>query len=296
MRLKTYRAPALADAMRQLRQDMGPDALILATRKSGEGVEVTACLEASSPVVAPAAPPDPVRLRLLGWHGLPRDLAELLAAGDLAETLAATLPFAPLDPARPLLLAGPPGAGKTLTVLRLAARLVLAGQAPLIAATDTRRAGANDQLGALAGLLGVTVVAADGPLPLARAMARRPPGVPVLVDTAGIDPFDRVDREELTLLAAASSAAIAAVLPAGLDPYEAADLAAALCEAGATALIATRIDTARRLGSVLTAARAGLSLAEAGIGPAVADGLVRLTPAFLAERLGRNPNPRERSA
>lgn len=295
MRLKTYRAPALAEAMRQLRQDMGPDALILATRKSGEGVEVTACLEAPAPAPAAPPPPDPVRLRLLGWHGLPRDLAELLAAGPLAETLAATLAFAALPTDRALLFAGPPGAGKTLTVLRLAARLVLAGEAVTIAATDTQRAGAQDQLAALASLLGVAVIPADGPLALARVMARRPAGR-VLVDTAGIDAFDRAEREALMLLAAASSAAIAAVLPAGLDPYEAADLAAALQEAGAEAVVIPRIDTARRLGSVLTAGRAGLKLAEAGIGPGVADGLVPLTPGFLAERLGRNPLTRERTA
>jgi flagellar biosynthesis protein FlhF len=292
MRLKTYRAPALAEAMRQLRQDMGPDALILATRKLGEGVEVTACLEAPAPAVAAPPPPDPVRLRLLGWHGVPRELAELLAGGDLA----AVLPFAPLPADRPLLLAGPPGAGKTLTVLRLAARMVLAGQAPLIAATDTRRAGASDQLSALAGLMGVRVLMADGPLALARALVRRPTGVPVLIDTAGADLFARADREELTLLAAAGTAAIAGVLPAGLDAYEAADLAAALRDLGAEALVATRLDTARRLGSLLTAARAGLALAEAGIGPGVADGLVPLTPEFLAERLGRNPSARERTA
>ena len=295
MRLKTYRAPALADAMRQLRQDMGPDALILATRKSAEGVEVTACLEAPAPAPLAPPPPDPVRLRLLGWHGLPRDLAELLAAGVLAETLAATLAFAPLPSSRPLLFAGPPGAGKTLTVLRLAARRVLAGEAVTIAATDTQRAGANDQLAALAGLLGVAVIPADGPLALARVMARRPAGR-VLVDTAGIDAFDRAERETLTLLAAASSAAIIAVLPAGLDAYEAADLAVALREAGAEALVVPRIDTTRRLGSVLTAGRAGLKLAEAGIGPGVADGLVQLTPGFLAERLGRNPLTREQTA
>lgn len=300
MRLKIFRAPVLADAMRQVRQDMGPDALILATRRVGDGVEITACLEAAAPAPAaplPPPPPDPARLRLLTWHGLPRDLGELLAGGSMADALAASLPFTRLAPdQRPLLLAGPPGAGKTLSVLRLAARMVLAGRTPMIAATDTRRAGANDQLTALAGLLGVRVCPADGPLALAMVLARRPPGTPVLIDTAGIDLFDRLDREEITGLAGAAAAQVAAVLPAGLDAYEAADLGAALVEIGADALIATRIDTARRLGSVLTAARAGLAMAEAGIGPSAADGLTPLTPVFLAERLGRPPTIRERSA
>src|SRR6516165_8047354 len=45
MRLKLYRAPAMADAMAQVRAELGEDALILATRRVGDGVEVTAAQE-----------------------------------------------------------------------------------------------------------------------------------------------------------------------------------------------------------------------------------------------------------
>ena len=76
------------------------------------------------------------------------------------------------------------------------------------------------------------------------------------------------------------------VLPGGMDPAEAADLAAAYAAAGASQLVATRLDLARRLGGILAAAAAGrLALTEAGIGAGAADGLVPLTPTFLAERL-----------
>jgi hypothetical protein len=40
-----------------------------------------------------------------------------------------------------------------------------------------------------------------------------------------------------------------------------------------------------------SAAEAGLALAEAGIGPGAADGLVPFTPALLAARLLRQPTP-----
>jgi len=80
----------------------------------------------------------------------------------------------------------------------------------------------------------------------------------------------------------------AAVLPAGGDAAESAELAAALAGTGATLLIATRLDVARRLGGILAAAAAGLALAEAGIGPGAADGLVPLTPDLLAARLQRS--------
>ena len=87
-------------------------------------------------------------------------------------------------------------------------------------------------------------------------------------------------------LAATARASVALVLPAGLEAEESADLGAAFAQAGATLLIATRVDLARRLGGILAAASAGrLALTEAGIGPGAADGLTALTPEFLAEKL-----------
>ena len=89
-------------------------------------------------------------------------------------------------------------------------------------------------------------------------------------------------------LIASADAATALVLPAGIDPAEATDLATAFAEQGASLLVATRLDMARRLGGVLAAAQAGgLALAEAGIGPGAADGLVPMTATLLADRLSR---------
>ena len=42
MRLKLYRAPTVAAAMAQVREELGADALILATRRVAGGVELTA--------------------------------------------------------------------------------------------------------------------------------------------------------------------------------------------------------------------------------------------------------------
>ena len=64
------------------------------------------------------------------------------------------------------------------------------------------------------------------------------------------------------------------VLPAGGDPAEAADLAEAFAGVGASRLLATRLDTARRLGAILAAADAApLASATAVASPHVADGL-----------------------
>jgi flagellar biosynthesis protein FlhF len=287
MRLKTFRAAGMAAAMAQVRAELGPDALILNTRRSPDGIEITAALE---PEPEPLAAP-PQRLTNLTWHAVPADLHEALAHGDLPQALALALRFGalPLEPNEPpVMLAGPPGAGKTLTTVRLATRLAMRGTPPLVVTTDGKRAGASEQLAAFTRLLGIQLLVASNPVSLARALAQRRDGVPVLIDTAGTDPFDPGQAEELGQLATAAEARIALVLPAGLDPAEAADLATAYAALGATHLIATRLDAARRLGGVIAAAASSrLKLTEAGIGPGAADGLVPMTAALLAERLNR---------
>ncbi|MDE2580804.1 MAG: hypothetical protein KGL52_04150 [Rhodospirillales bacterium] len=273
--------------MAQIRAELGPDALILSSRPVAEGVEVTAAIE---PAADARAPPDPDRAAALAWHGVPEAVRATLASGPLETALADAVPFGalPLDPAAPLLLVGPPGAGKTLTVARLATRLVLAGTPPRVFTADGQRAGAVEQLAAFTRLLGLDLVAAGSPAALERGLARGGAGA-ALIDTPGLDPFAADQHAVLAALIAVAGGTVALVLPAGLDPAEAAELAQAHAAAGARWLVATRLDLARRIGGVIAAATGGLALAEAGIGPGAADGLVPLTPALLADRLSASP-------
>ncbi|WP_175562720.1 hypothetical protein [Muricoccus roseus] len=156
MRLRVFRAARMADAMAECRQALGPDALILSTRRTAAGVEVTAALEpaeeplppppgpAPGPGPAPAGPPDP-----LGRHNIPAALRARFGTGGAA-ALAAALRFGGVPEAvrQPLALVGPPGAGKTLTCAKLATRLVLGGAAPLVVTADSQRAGATEQIAA----------------------------------------------------------------------------------------------------------------------------------------------------
>jgi flagellar biosynthesis protein FlhF len=287
MRLKLYRATTAALAMGRVRAELGPEALILATRRVADGVEVTAALEPDPPP-PPAAAPSPAIRSALAWHGVPAGLqARLRGGGDLTAALAAALRFEALPNAgRPLLFAGPPGAGKTLTIARLATRLVMSGAPPLVVTADARRAGATEQLAAYTRLLGLELAVAEHPVAVARAVAGRRRGAAALIDLAGGDPFVETERQEIAALAGALAAAVVAVLPAALDALEAAELAAAYREAGAVLLVATRLDCARRLGGVLTAATA-LPLAELGVGPGAADGLVPASADLLAGWLAR---------
>jgi flagellar biosynthesis protein FlhF len=278
MRLKVVRAARLSDALAELRGTLGEDAVILSTRRVAGGVEVTAGeAPEDEPLVIPpdAAPRARALPPGLARHNVPAALAERLVQGPLPAALAAALAFAPL-PDGPLMLAGPPGAGKTLTTAKLAARAVLAGRRPLLVTADGRRAGAAEQLAAFARVLG-----------LAKAVRRAEPAQPVLVDLPGIDPFNAQDATMLAGLMQAAGGTALLVQPAGLDPDEAAETARAFALLGCRHLLPTRLDAARRLGGVLSAAAAGLSLTEAGTGQDPAGDLVPITPDWLAARLQR---------
>jgi flagellar biosynthesis protein FlhF len=301
MHLKTYRAPTIVQAMAEIRAELGADALILSSRRVSGGIEVTACLEHAAedpPAPAPQKPRWPAApANTLAWHGIPAPLAARLAGGNLAEALGAQLNFGtlPLHAAAPLLLTGPPGAGKTLTIARLATRLVLSGHPPLVISADGRRAGAAEELAAYTRLLGIELIVANKPATIARALQRGPDGAPVLIDTAGLNPFDPAQIGAMQALATTASAVTIMVLPAGQDPQEAAEQADIFAAAGIRHLIPTRLDIARRLGAILAAASAGgMILSEAGTGPGATDGLTRLTPALLADWLGRTQTPHPR--
>lgn len=286
MRLKAFRAPSATQAMARIRVEFGEEALILGSRRLADGVEVTAAIEPE--LVTPVMPlsPHPTLGMQLAYHGIPDDLHATLSVGNLADGLARAIRFVPLPLDEPILLVGPPGGGKTLTTARLATRLVMQGTAPLVVTTDGQRAGAVEQLAAFTRLLRINLVVANNPVTLGRAIAKRAIQMPVLIDSAGTDPFVSADRDGIRALAATADARVVVVLPAGLDAAEAADLACAYRETGASMMIATRLDLARRLGGLIAAvARSGLALTEGGIGPGAADGLKRLTAADLASRI-----------
>jgi flagellar biosynthesis protein FlhF len=67
---------------------------------------------------------------------------------------------------------------------------------------------------------------------------------------------------------------------------EAAEIAAGFAAIGARRLLATRLDIARRLGGLLSAAEVpGASFTEVSINPHVADGLSPINPVSLARLL-----------
>ncbi|MCU0886797.1 MAG: GTP-binding protein [Rubritepida sp.] len=291
MRLRVFQARTAGQALAAARAELGDDAVVLGTRRVGGIVEVTAALEVEEPLLIPpepggtgvALPP------ALARHNIPPGVAGRLAGLRLEAALASELAFEALPLDRPLLLVGPPGAGKTLTCAKLAARATIAGTPPLVVTADGARAGAVEQLAAFTRLLRLTLAVAAQPEVLAKSLQRRTPGQPAFLDGFGCDPFDPEQAQRLHRLIEAAGATPVLVMPAGLDAEESAEIARAFHLLGARHLIPTRLDVARRLGGIIAAAATGLALTEAGVGPQVAHGLRPLTPEWLAGRLAAPP-------
>lgn len=315
MRLKSFSASTIAQAMDLVRREMGESAIIVsstAATRDGQ-VRVTAAIDGElSAGAAPAAdvPPAPVpggavalAMRALHDHGAPLGVIDRLfdhlvdsEGTDGATALAAALDrqyrFAPLalaavgaKPARgakPIMLVGPPGGGKTVTAAKLATGAILHRRAVELISADATRAGGAEQLAALAAILEAPLKLAADARALGAAVASGVPGALMLVDTPAVDPFAPRDMAALAELALAASAEMVLVLAAGGDPLESADIAAAFAALGVQRMLATRLDLARRYGGLLAAASAPLAFAGAGIAPAIADGLIALDAPTLA--------------
>lgn len=299
----------MTQAMELVREELGDEAIIVSSQNERETgrVFVTAALEAPAELAtfgAPAheqdAPLDTGSIVLaLNEHGVPTatmdriiDSAWDAGAADPVMALAAGLDrqfkFAPLRyeaGERPIMLVGPHGAGKSVTAAKLAARGAFDGRPVAVASADTVRAGGVAQLSAFTEILGIELEVADGPAALAEIVARRPSNARMLIDTPGTNPFDGNALSALAMLAGAAGAEPVLVMAAGGDVLEAAETARAFAAIGARRLIATRLDTVRRLGAILAAAAESMALGEIGVRPEVADGLTPVNPVSLARLL-----------
>lgn len=308
MRLKSFTAPTMAEAMELVRAELGDDAIIVSTQRAAgtKGVRITAALESIDADLAVAEmiegtadtnAAEKVR-DALTTHGLPPRLIDRLINAALTSeindpTLAcaaafeAGFTFAHLpehSAPRPFMLVGPPGSGKSIAVAKLAARSVLAQRHVGVITCDNIRAGAVEQLAAFTRILEIELVKARGPESL-RKTVEAAAGMfdLVLIDSPGLNPFKQSDMEYLQELAEAADVEPILVMAAGGDPIEAGEVAEAFAAIGATRLFASRLDTTRRLGAVLSAADQGqLALCDVSASPHVASGISPISAISLA--------------
>jgi flagellar biosynthesis protein FlhF len=306
MRLKSFTAPSMAEAMALLRKELGDDAIIVSTQRANGGdVRITAALEAEDPDEdlpgfsggATQAAVDAVRAAL-EQHGTPARLVDKMVAAARAtqledatlacaaalESVFAFAPLPELAAPRPFMMIGPPGAGKTMVVAKLAARSVIKGRAVSVITTDNQRAGAMEQLVAFTKILRIDLKSVRGADALRRQVLTAKSQADIIyIDSPGFNPFREADMEFLRGLIEAADVEPILVMAAGGDAQEAAEIGESFGAAGATRLFSTRLDMTRRLGAIMAAADAAqLMLCDCSSTPHVAHGVSPLSPVAMA--------------
>lgn len=307
----------MADAMRQVRDALGEDAIIVASREDTSGVHITAAVEPQPEISASPfeinekrAIPKMVMTEeeileelteLFLKHRTPSSVTDKIVTAAasfgaenthraLTNALSSIFRFEPL-PARkagkPIALVGPPGAGKTLTAAKLAARAIMNDIPATVISTDTVRAGGTEQLQAFLRVMQLKLSIAEQADDVKAILSRTPKeGHQVIIDTGGLNPFDPHEMKELARILSSHDMDAVLVLPAGTDAEESAEIALTFGILGVRKLLPTRLDFARRMGGLFAACeRAGMSFTDASNTPDVAHGLVHLSADTLASLL-----------
>jgi flagellar biosynthesis protein FlhF len=303
MRLKTFTAPDIHQAMEQVRETLGEDAVIISTtRDSGnKQVSVTAAIENDEPLeltedfsvsasASHAYAEEPFAglhseeakvlteiKSILAYHSVPAavtdqllDTAQMIPfepdttyeglRKTLARLLESCFSFMPLPLQRSgfrAMLVGPPGVGKTMTIAKMAAQMVMDKQQVTVITTDTKRAGGIEQLHAFTDILNLDLKVADGREELKKLLQTIGKDERVLVDSAGTNPYNKDELREVSDLLGLGGIEPILTIPAGGDAEEAADIAKAFRFTQARRILFTRVDVSRRYGSILSAVNSG---------------------------------------
>ena len=336
MELRRYRTPTVSEGLSRARTELGPDAVILSTRKvsrrawlpwiGGREVEVTAAVGSQVSdnrlfVPATTTPIAPFSVTAVpgtsGQDASCDEIAARLRAGGVDDEFA--LKIATAIPARrrrgmsytglvetlterfaslvandtrqkPVeVVVGPPGSGKTTTVAKLAARArALQGIRLGLVAADGFRVGAIEQLRIYADVIGVPFTVATTAYALELAIGGRQE--PVLVDTAGRAPGDRVAQELMASLSRRTDVRIHIVIDAGQSVEQIHRVFAAYRDARPDRIVVTKVDQIRSLGPLLgVLGEVGIPVSYLCAGQRVPEDIEVASARFLAESvLGEN--------
>ena len=281
MHYKRYYGPTVREALRAVREDLGPDALVLSTRTvpskgvrgwmGGQAVEVTAAAERPDvseertpcPVDRPAAQASSIAARLEA-SGVDAAVARVLAGHPALQTRGASAPIikralaeqlasltAANDDVAPVeVFVGPPGVGKTTTIAKIAAQARANGTHRFgLVAADGFRVGAVEQLRIYANVIGSPFLVARSGIDLVAALES---GCrPLLVDTAGRSPRDTGSADILGALAGRSEVRRHLVMPAGTPASDARRVLDRFAPTRPDRLVLTRLDEVETLGPLL---------------------------------------------
>jgi signal recognition particle subunit SRP54 len=190
-----------------------------------------------------------------------------------------------------IMLIGLQGSGKTTTAAKLARMFGKQGQHPILAAADTYRPAAQDQLRTLGGQIGVPVVGAPGQTPLQICRAAREEAAtrgltPLLLDTAGRLHIDEAMLDELKAIKGEVAPHHVLLVVDAMTGQDAVTVAERFNQAvGIDAVILTKMDGDSRGGAALSVRHVtGRPIAFVGMGEKT-DALEPFHPDRLASRI-----------
>jgi flagellar biosynthesis protein FlhF len=303
MNANVFSARTVKEALRKVREVLGPDAVIInETRRQGF-VEITASVE-----YPPAGEAVRVRRsetaeyveklrglgfdmafidtvtssldRAAGWDIVERQIARMIGIAGRPVTL----------PRGRVRLIGPPGSGKTTSVIRLAANHVLNFGADQIAiiSQDVNRLAGSEQLLLASELLRVPVYEADDERSLRVALAEVSGKALVIIDTPGVVATHRLP-ESICDLAGFETFL---VLPATFHPTTLRRLVQLARPLVPTGVLLSHVDAVDSIGELLSICRAEqLPFSWVGAGGEMADGLESATANLLVDYATRSLAP-----
>lgn len=306
---KTFRAGSMPEALRLVKQNLGPDAVILGSRALGaDGLgrlvgaarfEITAMpARAAAPRERTAAPAAASRARAiqvfherLMSNQVAAHIAERLlrsaaeaspgratseadVRAQLRRYIAAMVPIdaGGLPQCGRIAFVGPAGSGKTTTLAKLAAQLRFrAARRVGLLSLDVYRIGSCAQLGRFAELIGIPFESAATVEAVSAACEKLADSDVVLIDTPGVALSSGPQRENLRrLLAAARPGETHLVLPANMSAATQARACEVFRGAGATRIVLTKLDDAVGLGVILEVLeQARMKLSYVSTGPKI---------------------------
>jgi len=268
MRLKSFYGKTISETMTKVKQELGKDAVIISTEQDGpDSFHITTAIEQES--LKQVSSQNAIRDQILEnthylfntqkipFESIQKIINEIepYIENNLENTLEKffsdkLLPNKP--PCKIDYLIGNHGAGKTLSVMKLATALHLQGQSLCVITTDLEKFGTTEQLDSVTKMLNIDLTAVEDHHALLAAIELNQDKDKIIIDTGGLNPYHSTHLNiTKNLQASKFDINTIFVTQANIDPFELAETLAELSQITIDSICFTKIDLCKRYAAIL---------------------------------------------